>query len=115
MNPPRVVDFTAGAWQEHARFPGIYMKGLLTTEDNPLANVNVVRIPPGCNIGRHRHIHQLETVWVITGKAILILDQMNVSMSVGQIVAIPIGLEHALRNESQALVELLTFFTPPLT
>jgi mannose-6-phosphate isomerase-like protein (cupin superfamily) len=56
----------------------------------------------------------METVWIIRGNAILTLDQTEVSLRDGQIIAIPIGLEHALRNEGPALVELLTFFTPPL-
>ena len=111
---PRIADLVAGEWQEHARFPGIYMKGLLTSADNPLASVNVVRVPPGGNIGRHRHAQQLETVWVIKGNAVLTLDQTEVSIRDGQIIAISIGLEHALQNEGDTLVELLTFFTPPL-
>jgi mannose-6-phosphate isomerase-like protein (cupin superfamily) len=104
----------AGEWQEHGRFPGVYMKGLLTTADNPLANVNAVRVPPGSEIGRHHHAQQVETVWIIRGNAILTLDQTEVSLRDGQIIAIPNGLEHALRNEGQTLVELLTFFTPPI-
>ncbi len=115
MSLPRVADLEAGEWQEHARFPGIYMKGLLTSADNPLATVNVIQVPPDGKIGRHRHAQQLETIWVIRGNAILTLDQTEVSIKDGQIIAIPIGLEHALRNEDQSLVELLTFFTPPLT
>ncbi len=114
MTLPRVADFTAGEWQEHIRFPGIYMKSLLTPADNPFANVNVIQVPPGGIVGRHRHAQQLETVWVIRGNAILTLDQTEVSIRDGQIIAIPIGLEHALRNEGQTLLELLTFFTPPL-
>jgi mannose-6-phosphate isomerase-like protein (cupin superfamily) len=112
---PRVADLITGEWQEHARFPGIYMKSLLTTADNPLANINAVQVPPGGNIGRHHHARQLETVWIIKGEAILTLDQTDVHLRNGQIIAIPIGLEHALRNEGQVLVELLAFFTPPLT
>lgn len=115
MALPRVVDLMAGEWQEHARFPGIYMQSLLNTADNPLASVNAVRVPVGCVIGRHRHAQQLETVWVIRGNAILTLGQTEVSLKDGQIIAIPVGLEHALRNEGPTLVELLTFFTPPLT
>jgi quercetin dioxygenase-like cupin family protein len=111
---PRVADLTAGDWQEHARFPGIYMKSLLTAADNPHASANIVQVPRGGVIGRHRHAAQVETVWVIRGEPILTLDQTEVPLKDGQIIAIPIGLEHALRNEGQALVELLTFFTPPL-
>jgi quercetin dioxygenase-like cupin family protein len=114
MAMPRVADLAVGEWQEHARFPGISMKGLLTTSDNPFANVNVIQVPPGTGVGRHRHAEQVETIWVIRGNAILTLDQTEVSIKDGQIIAIPIGLEHALRNDGTTLVELLTFFTPPL-
>jgi mannose-6-phosphate isomerase-like protein (cupin superfamily) len=115
MTVPRVVDLMAGEWEEHPRFPGIQIQGLLTRLDNPFANVNAVRVPPGAAIGRHRHARQVETVWIIQGRAILTLDQMEVSLRDGQIIAIPLDLEHALRNEGPALVEMLTFFTPPLT
>ena len=115
MHLPRIVDIEAGEWEEHTRFPGIFMKGLLTPADNPMATVNVVQVPPTGKIGRHRHTEQLETVWVIQGNAILTLGQTEVSIRDGQIIAIPIGLEHALRNEGQVVVKLLTFFTPPLT
>ena len=114
MTLPRVADLNAGEWQKHARFPGIYMKSLLTSADNPLASVNVVQVPPGGNIGYHQHAQQLEMVWIIKGEAILTLDQTDVHLKDGQIIAIPIGMKHALRNEGQAVTELLTFFTPPL-
>lgn len=114
MSLPRIADLETGEWQEHTRFPGVYMKALLTSADNPLATVNVIQVPPGGAVGRHRHAEQFETIWVIKGNAILTLDQTEVFIKDGQIIAIPIGLEHALRNDDQSLVELLTFFTPPL-
>ena len=114
MELPRIADIHAGEWQEHTRFPGIYMKGLLTSAENPYASANAVQVPPGGVIGRHRHPQQVETVWIIRGDAILTLERTDVPMHAGQIVAIPIGLEHALRNNGEMIVELLTFFTPPL-
>ena len=115
MTLPRVADLAVGEWHEHARFPGISIKNLLTASDNPFANVNVIQVPPGRAIGRHSHAGQVETLWVVRGSAILTMDQTEVPIRDGQIIAIPIGLEHALRNESTTLVELLTFFTPPLS
>ena len=115
MDTPRIADIHSGDWAEHSRFRGIFMKGLLSAEDNPLASVNVVRVPPGGLIGPHAHSRELETVWVINGQAILTLGQTEVLIEHGQVVAIPIGLEHALRNDGSTLVELLTFFTPPLS
>lgn len=114
MNLPRIADLHAGEWFEHVRFPGVTMKNLLTTDDNPLANINAVHVPSGQVIARHVHKKQVETILIVSGEAILMLGQSDVSLQAGQLVAIPMGLEHALRNEGEAAVELLTFFTPPL-
>ena len=114
MALPRVVDIRIEEWQEHPLFPDISIKGLLSPSDNPFANVNVIRVPPGGKVGRHHRTQQFETVWVIEGNVILILDQTEVPIKDGQLIAIPVGVEHALRNESPEPVELLTFFTPPL-
>lgn len=83
MTLPRVADLAIETWQEHSRFPGIYVKVLLTTSDNPFASVNVIQVPPGGKIGRHHHAEQFETVWVIRGNAILTLDQTEVSLRDG--------------------------------
>jgi len=114
MSAPQVVDIAAGEWREHARFKGILMKGLLSTEDNSLASVNVVRVPLGGIIGRHHHATQCETVYVLAGESLLTLGDTQVSFNAGQVVAIPPMLDHALQNNGSTLVELLTFFTPPL-
>ncbi|HLB45393.1 MAG TPA: cupin domain-containing protein [Anaerolineales bacterium] len=113
--PVLIVDINTGEWVAHSRFHGIYMKRLLTSTDNPLASVNVVRVPPGGVIGRHHHPAQVETVYVLAGQSILTLDQADMPFNAGQVAAIPMALEHALRNEGSETVELLTFFTPPLT
>lgn len=115
MPLPHIADIHANEWSEHSRFKGIQLKNLLTAANNPLANVNVVQIPPGGVIDRHQHSKQVETVYVIFGDAILTLEETEIPIRDGQVVAIPIALEHALRNDSAALVQLLTFFTPPLT
>jgi len=113
--PARFADTQAGDWQEHPRFAGVLMKGLLTAADNALASVNVVRVPPGREIGRHRHARQVETIYVLAGQGFFWLGQAETPVHAGQIVAVPIGVEHGLRNPGAEPVELLTFFTPPLT
>src|SRR5262245_36535803 len=111
---PRIVDRYAGAWQPHPRFEGVFLKALLTPGDNALANVSVVSVPPNAVVGRHRHLTQVETVYLLTGTAVLSLGETDLQLNPGQIVAIPIGMEHALRNAGATPVELLAFFTPPL-
>jgi quercetin dioxygenase-like cupin family protein len=112
---PRIAPEASNEWQEHPRFRGIYVKKLLTPADNALANVNVVRVPPGCTIGCHQHPTQVETIYVLAGQSTLTLGEVEVSFYAGHIVAVPMGMEHFLHNPGTETVELLTIFTPPLT
>ena len=109
-----IASLHTGMWQEHLRFPGITMKPLLTRTENALASVNGVRVPFNGVIGRHQHPEQVETVFVVAGTCFLTLNDEDFALSPGDIVAIPAGLPHALRNAGAQMVELLTIFTPPL-
>lgn len=115
MAAPRIADLDAGIWNEHSRFAGIYAKSLLGTADNPFATINVIRVPPGGSVGRHRHASQVETIYILTGEAVLTVNQDTLPLKRGQLVAIPIGIEHALQNDGDVTAEVLTIFTPPLT
>jgi quercetin dioxygenase-like cupin family protein len=111
---PQVGQLYSGEWQEHARFPGIYLKHLVSPRENPLAIVNGLRVPPGGVIGRHHHPAEIEMVYVVSGQCVLTLDEDERPLTAGDIVAIPAGLVHSLRNAGAVLVELLAIFTPPL-
>ena len=111
---PPIASLNTGAWQEHPRFPGIMMKPLLTRTDNPLASINGVRVPSNGVIGHHQHPEQVETVFVVAGNCFLTLNDEDVALGPGDIIAIPADLPHALRNNGEKMVELLTIFTPPL-
>lgn len=111
----RIVNISAGSWICHPRFASVLMKPLLTTLDNAFANVSIVRVPPGCQVDRHTHATQVETVYVISGQSILTLGNIETSFVAGEIVAIPIGLGHSLRNVGSNDIEVLTIFTPPIS
>lgn len=116
MPPPTpIVDPETVAWAVHPRFDGILMKTLISSAANPLASVNLVLVPPEGIIGRHHHVKEIETVAVLAGESILTLADADYPFDAGQIVAIPAGLEHALRNRGAEVVQLLCFFTPPLS
>ena len=110
-----IVDSAAIPWTEHPRFRSISMKALLTSAENPLAGINVVQVPPDGVIGCHLHVKEIETVYVLAGVSLLTLGDADYPFAAGQVVAIPAGLEHALRNTGAETVELLCIFTPPLT
>ena len=109
-----IADSNAAEWDEHARFPGIYVRKLLTSHDNPLANVNEVLVPPGGLIGSHGHSQQVETVYVLAGESLLSMAGEEFPFRAGQVVAIPMGVEHTLENVGTEDVHLLTIFTPPI-
>lgn len=111
---PAIIDSSAIGWVDHPRFLDISMKTLITSATNALAGVNLVKVPPGGVIGRHLHPKEIETVYVLAGQSELTLGDTDHEFSAGQIVAIPAGLEHALRNTGQDTVSLLCIFTPPL-
>jgi quercetin dioxygenase-like cupin family protein len=110
-----IVDPGLIEWAGHPRFDGIAMKTLINSAGNPLAGVNLVHVPPGGIIGRHHHVQETETVYVLVGQSTLTLADTDFPFAAGQIVAIPAGLEHALRNNGLEGVELLCIFTPPLS
>jgi quercetin dioxygenase-like cupin family protein len=110
---PRIVDASVIDWSDHPRFPGIQVQQLLTSQDNSLASVSRVRVAPGGAIGWHSHAGQVETVYALSGQSTLTLGARQQPFVAGQVVAIPAGLDHTLRNEGTETVDLLCFFTPP--
>ena len=109
-----MADASAVEWVEHPRIKNIFMKTLLTSKDNALANISLVKVPPGGEVTRHIHPKEVESIYVLAGQSTLILGEEEVPFNVGQTVAIPMGLEHGLRNEGAEAVEIITFFTPPI-
>jgi mannose-6-phosphate isomerase-like protein (cupin superfamily) len=110
---PRVVNAGETAWGDHPRFAGVKMKALLTRADNALANVSLVQVPLGSEVGWHAHLTQVETIFVQHGHAVLTIGDTDCELLPGCIVAIPIGARHRLRNAGEEPVELLATFTPP--
>ena len=109
-----IVNGNALQWEEHPRIKDVYMKKLLTSADNPLANISIVQVPVGNKVSRHLHADQEETVYLLSGKSELVLGDERVSFDAGSAVVIPRGLEHELHNVGEEVVELLAFFTPPI-
>ena len=112
--PARVVDSASGEWREHPRFAGVMMQQLLTSADNGLASVNLVRLASGREIGHHTHPTQVETAYILAGQGWLWLGDREVLISAGQVVAVPINTVHGLRNPFEQELEVLAVFTPPM-
>ena len=112
--PARVVDAAVETWGDHPRFAGVMLKQLLTSADNGLASVNMVRLAAGRVIPQHTHPVHVETVYILSGQAYLWLGDREVLVSPGQAVAVPMNTVHGLRNPFDQDLEVLAMFTPPI-
>ena len=109
-----IIDPGHMEWKGHERFPGMWMKTLITSKENPYLSFNVVRIPPGVELAYHDHQQEVETVYMISGKGILTLGETEVPFEAGQVVALPAGFKHCLKNTGTEEIQMITIFTPPL-
>jgi len=109
----RIVNAAEVQWGDHPRFAGVQMKALLTKADNALANVSLVRVPLGSEVGWHLHAAQVETVYLLQGHARLTIGETDSDLLPGCLVAIPMGARHRLQSVGEEAVELLATFTPP--
>ncbi len=112
--PARVVDSAVEQWGEHPRFAGVQLKQLLTSADNGLASVNMVRLAAGREIPHHTHPVHVETVFILSGRSYLWLGDREVLISAGQAAAVPMNTVHGLRNPFDEDLEVLAMFTPPI-
>jgi quercetin dioxygenase-like cupin family protein len=110
----RFVDQADIPWEPHPRYPTVDFKPLISSADNAYASVAMVRFPPGGVISIHAHPQEIETIYCLAGTGVFTLDGREFPFSEGQIIAVPAGVAHGLRNESDEDVLIITFFTPPL-
>ncbi|MCP4212672.1 MAG: cupin domain-containing protein [Halieaceae bacterium] len=112
--PAPFVDQEEIAWEPHPRYPSVFFKPLISGADNEFTSIALVRFPPGGVIGIHIHPKEVETIYALSGEGIFTLQEQEMSFSAGQIVSVPIAMEHGLRNESAQDLDIMTIFTPPL-
>ena len=109
-----IIDPSNLEWKGHERFPGMLMKTLVTSKENHHLSLNVVRIPPGVELAYHDHPEKVETVYMIAGSGVLTLGEVEVPFEAGQVVALPAGFKHCLKNTGTEEIQMITIFTPPL-
>lgn len=78
-------------------------------------NLSIIeeRVPPGASETRHHHTTAQQFFYILEGHAVIDLGGDRVELSPGQGIAIPPGISHQFRNESQKEVRFLTISQPP--
>jgi len=79
----------------------------------PHAQVVVMSIPPGGEIGDEVH-HDVDQVLVfVEGEAIAILDGERTTLGPGRLVHVPAGTRHNILNPGTVDLKLYTVYAPP--
>jgi len=72
-----------------------------------------MRIGPGEEIGEETHASTDQVFFFIEGRGEATLDRKSRPFSAGEVLCVPAGTLHNIRNTSKTAVKLLTLYAPP--
>ncbi len=79
----------------------------------PHAQVVVMSIPPGGEIGAEAHDHLDQVLVFVDGVGIAQLGGEESAVSAGRLVLVPAGMHHNVVNTGTADLRLYTIYAPP--
>ena len=111
FSPDKQRGFSSIAWMPHAKFEGVELKHLITSNDTEgVYSYHLVRIAPNLKIGLHTHEAQLETHEVIEGHGICNLAGSVIEYKIGTIAVLPAGMQHEVIAGEEGLCLFAKFF-----
>lgn len=99
---------------EGAKLPGRNWK-MLINDQAGCRNVTfgVAEFPAGSNPGSHKHDIQEEIIYILEGSGRMVLEGgEEISLSPGVTIYVPPGLDHAVVNDGNTTIRLVTLFSP---
>lgn len=82
--------------------------------DAQVAHIDLVMVPPGRTIGRHRHGSDRETYVLLSGRARMYRADEEFAVGPGDVIVNPPFTEHGLVNDSAEEVHLLVYEVAPV-
>ena len=73
----------------------------------------LMSIPPGEDIGMEAHPHVEQTITCVSGTGRLFVNGVERSFGAGEVVVIPAGARHDVRNVGAVPLKLYTVYVPP--
>ena len=99
-------------WNEHSNFKGVFLKNVVTAEHtNGLFTCHLVRIEPGCKIGRHTHPTSIELHEVIAGDGKCVTQWGEIPYTPGVMAVLPANSPHEVPAGANGLYLLAKFVT----
>jgi len=68
---------------------------------------------PGGAVAEHNHQASLEVVYILAGTGELVLDGKKSTVKAGDVIHVPVGMNHAFRNTGSETVDLIQIYSPP--
>ncbi|MCR4442471.1 MAG: cupin domain-containing protein [Peptococcaceae bacterium] len=101
---------------EPIKLPGRNWK-MLINETVGCKNITfgLAEFPAGSNPGSHKHDVQEEIIFILEGKGRMTFgqfEQEEIKLAPGVAVYIPPGIEHAVINDGDKTIRLITLFSP---
>ncbi len=101
---------------EEIKFPGRYMRWLISPKKSKTENFSVciIRVPANQTVHpAHSHPHGEEVIYIIKGKGrVMVNDEVN-EVKEGMAVFFPPGSVHMLQNTEKKELKVICFFSPP--
>jgi quercetin dioxygenase-like cupin family protein len=99
------------AWNEHPKFPGVFLKHLIKGVDTDgRLSCHLVKINPHAVLAEHMHENQWELHEVIAGEGKFLLNSQETSYRPGCMAIIPQGTNHKVIAGKNGLFLLAKFF-----
>jgi mannose-6-phosphate isomerase-like protein (cupin superfamily) len=80
---------------------------------NPQLSVIQERMPSGTAEARHFHHRAQQFFYILSGEAVMEVDERPIPLAAGQGIWIPAGTPHQMRNDSRSEVHFLVVSQPP--
>ncbi len=98
------------------QLPGRLWKKLVAPDEGNCQNMilGVVSFPPGANPGTHKHDHEEEIIYVISGRGETKVGDQVLPLEPGVAVFTEPGLEHGVHNTGSEPLVLVSVFSPPV-
>jgi len=99
---------------DHPKFRGVRFAPLVSSKDSGTVSVSVLEIGFGIEIPVHTHDPQVDSIFVVEGEGEAYVNGRWETVTEGDYVFVPAGVEHGIRNTGRSTLTLFVHHAPPL-
>ncbi len=101
-------------FKDHPKYPGVRIGFIVTKERHPELSITLLEIEPEIEIPIHHHPREVDTIFVLSGEGLAFIDGKEISLKAEDVLVIPPGVKHGLKNSGKDLLRCFIVHTPAL-